>query len=864
MTYEDLQQQELHEKVDSTEKKLNDLQKEVTDLSIISKLRKKKDIENELNTVKTDLEELKKNANLSDTDKEKITKMETTNTELLASIQTELFDLKWDIENQWQDATRRQKNKTNVLIGAGTLGIWLLILRWRKKIQERKAAENPDAPPKKWWLLWTLGAAAIGVGTFFGIKAIVGPEKWRQFRNWLWLKDKEWDNEEEAETETINEDLSAEEIQKRNEYIEKSIKESTTMPITIDYGPDKDLFEKKWCPKTISFDANNQNIMLGQNNKINIKTKPFTLWGKSIISSRFQTIQPVANGFEVTMQTGHVEWFRPVMQMQKVTISKEEFIAMLSPYYTQQTQEYDVNINNGGENIPLHISTSREIQSQVWEDVDAVFESLNTFKKGQYTKFGTSINGYYKSLNGINNEYGQDSDLLWSWAETDEKLEKNIGAIPAMMDEKFDNVGDIIKDTMLERVKNIWDITTDKIAGFLEKYKDNPTFGKVLSKLSSFLGNLFSNWGTIDMRKLEEVFQSDPGMKQKVSLLMWKMSKIKWYLADHQDSILTKIKSEHPSRTESQQKDELKRIYLDLKIVGENASSASALKTLETYGLLNRLNENREFTVKAQKIAAELQRDIQATNISRDVATIADRGNIEYDPSTQRLRSRWLSTEIEIVSKDNNKTVYKLKNGKIGLGIEFTDIRELLWTANFLNWTDYTYKKNLLKTHGSKLLNMALPDFLGIYCPKFQYVDTNVYTASDPNKWIVGTAINVAEKIPWVWSLLWIAKTVVKTAAEVVPVVWTVVNGVRSVSVAGTTGIRTESDIMNSGTWSTGVMSKDKIEQNAPTLLSGNNMDSFVAYMNQRMVHFDPLDDFWQKMKRMWGTIAESLTRLVG
>lgn len=94
MTYEDLQQQELHEKVDSTEKKLNDLQKEVTDLSIISKLRKKKDIENELNTVKTDLEELKKNANLSDTDKEKITKMETTNTELLASIQTELFDLK--------------------------------------------------------------------------------------------------------------------------------------------------------------------------------------------------------------------------------------------------------------------------------------------------------------------------------------------------------------------------------------------------------------------------------------------------------------------------------------------------------------------------------------------------------------------------------------------------------------------------------------------------------------------------------------------------------------------------------------------------------------------------------------------------
>lgn len=94
MPIENLQSQELHEKVDSTEKKLNDLQKEVTDLSVVSKLWKKKDIEKELNVVKTDLEELKKNTNLSDADKEKITQMEATNTELLANIQTELFDLK--------------------------------------------------------------------------------------------------------------------------------------------------------------------------------------------------------------------------------------------------------------------------------------------------------------------------------------------------------------------------------------------------------------------------------------------------------------------------------------------------------------------------------------------------------------------------------------------------------------------------------------------------------------------------------------------------------------------------------------------------------------------------------------------------
>lgn len=880
MSIENLQPQALHEKVDSTEKKLNDLQKEVTDLSIISKLRKKKDIEKELNVVKTDLEELKKNTNLSDTDKEKVNKMETTNTELLASIQTELFDLKWDIENQWQDATRRQKNKKNTLIWVSTLGIWLLIMRWRRKRQERKAAENPDAPPKKWWFLWALGTAAIGVGTFFGVKAIVGQERWGKFRNWLWLKDKEEYNEDEEETETINENLTAEEVQKRNEYIEKSIRESTTMPITIDYGTDKDDFEKKWYPKIISFDPEKQSILLGNKDKITLKTDTFTLEGKSVIRSRFEKIEQRDGKFEVTMKTGVVNGYTPVLESKKVIITKDEFIAILSPYYTEQKTEYTVQLNNNGQNIPLRVWASRERQQSNDDmDADIIFEKLTTFKKGQYTKFGNSINNYYKTLYSMNSKYGQQSDLLWAWAEDDEKFEQNVWSIPAMMDEKFDNVGDIIKDTMLKRVKNIGDITTEKMAGFLEKYKDNPTFGKIMGKISGFLTDLFSRGGTIDTTKLEEVFQNDPDMKKKVSIVIWKMSKIKWYLVDQQDMLVDKIKEIHPNFSDAEQKAELKKIYLDLKIVGESSSSDSALKTLEKYGLLNSINEDREFTIKAEKAAAELQAQIEAapTPSDRDAEKIADRGKIEYDAKTQRIRSRGVSTEIEIVSKNpenslfgkympglsnlpwSSDNIYKLKNGNIGLDIEFRSISELVWTANFLNWVDYTYKKNILKEYGHRWSNMLLPDMLKFYSPKFEFVDTNVYIEEDENRWVVGTGVNIIKKIPVVWWFFWAAVNVAKE----VPVVGDVVKWVMWASVSGTTGIVTQSDLLWSWTRSRWVMSKDQIEKNASSLLYGDRMDTLTAYMNKRIIHYDPFDDFWNKMLRMWGKVAEWINTMV-
>ncbi len=866
MSIENLQPQALHEKIDSTEKKLNDLQKEVTDLSVISKLRKKKDIEKELNIVKTDLEELKKNTNLSATDKEKVTKMETTNAELLASIQTELFDLKWNIEQEWEDATRRQKNKKNTLIWVSTLGIWLLIMRWRRKRKERKAKKNPDAPEKKWWFLWVLGTTAIGLGTFFGIKAVVGKEKWGKFRNWLWLKDKEKDeNKEEQDdqegVETINENLTAEEVQKRNEYIEKSIRESTTMPITIDYGTDKDDFEKKWCPQTISFDPETQSILLGDKDKITLQTDTFTLEGKSVIRSRFEKIEQRDGKFEVTMKTGGVMGFTPVLESKKVVMIKDEFIAIISPYYTEEKKEYTVQLNNNGQNIPLRIWTSRERQ-QLNENVDAdvLFENLNTFKKGQYTNFGNSINNYYKTLYSMNSKYGQQSDLLWAWAEDDEKFEQNVWSIPAMMDEKFDNGGDIIKDTMLERVQHIGDITTQKIAGFLEKYKDNPTFGKIMGKISGFLTDLFSSWKTIDASKLEDVFTSNPEMKQKVSLIIWKMSKIKWYLVDQQAMLIQKIKEENPNLTDAEQKTTLKNIYLNLKLVGETSSSASVFKTLEKYGLLNNINEDRAFTAKAQKAAADLQTQIEATPTpsDRDAETIADRGKIEYDPKTQRLRSRWLSTEIEIVSRANT-SVYKLKNGKINLDIEFTNIKELVWTANFLNWMDYTFKKNILKEYSDRWVNMLLPDFIKRYSPKFQYVDTNVYISEDPNKWVVGTATSIAKKIPLVWGLLWKAID----GAKDIPVVWNVVKWVMWVSISGTKGITTESDIMWSLTWSKWVMSKSQIEKNAPTLLVGSNMNTFAAYMNTRMLHFDPWDDLWHKMKKLSTKVAEWINTML-
>lgn len=107
--------------------------------------------------------------------------------------------------------------------------------------------------------------------------------------------------------------------------------------------------------------------------------------------------------------------------------------------------------------------------------------------------------------------------------------------------------------------------------------------------------------------------------------------------------------------------------------------------------------------------------------------------------------------------------------------------------------------------------------------------------------------------------MFWAAVNVAKE----VPVVGDVVKWVMWASVSGTTGIVTQSDLLWSWTRSRWVMSKDQIEKNASSLLYGDRMDTLTAYMNKRIIHYDPFDDFWNKMLRMWGKVAEWINTMV-
>lgn len=293
-------------------------------------------------------EEIKKKLeeqNLEITTVEQLKKIEQSNS--IASFKEEMEQLK----NSW-----REKNKKKVWRGVG-ITWWFFLLR--KLFKKKREKEEEKKEKKRYQKVWKwLGIWAASVWAFFGVKALVWEERWNKF----WGTEKNDEEKEDQETswthEEINKDLSKEEVEKRNKCITKSIKDSTEYPIKINYWSDKTTLEAKWCPKEIWFDEWSQSILFGDK-KLWIKTDEFqkntSYWKATVTETKFKDIKHKWDKIELTIKAKWKIWIFPKEQEEKVQISKDIFIDILSPYYEKNKTSYNVNIDSGEDNIPLHV-----------------------------------------------------------------------------------------------------------------------------------------------------------------------------------------------------------------------------------------------------------------------------------------------------------------------------------------------------------------------------------------------------------------------------------------------------------------------------------------------------------------------------
>ncbi len=278
---------------------------------------------------------------------EQLKKIEQSNS--ISSFKQEMDQLK----GSW-----RERNKKTVWRSAGIAWWFFLLRKLFKKKEEKKDEEKPEK--KRYQKVWTrLGIWAASVWAFFGIKALVWEERWNNF--WWTEKEEEGKEEQEESSSTnpeIDKNLSKEEIEKRNKHITKSIKDAKKYPITIDYWTDKTVLEAKWCPKEIWFDEWSQSILFGDK-KLLLKTDKFKTdtpyWKATVTETKFKNITHKWDKIELTIKAKWKIWFFTKEKEEKVLVSNDVFVDILSPYYEGNNTSYKVNIKNGQDKIPLNV-----------------------------------------------------------------------------------------------------------------------------------------------------------------------------------------------------------------------------------------------------------------------------------------------------------------------------------------------------------------------------------------------------------------------------------------------------------------------------------------------------------------------------
>ncbi|MCK9467038.1 MAG: hypothetical protein M0P94_01805 [Candidatus Absconditabacterales bacterium] len=137
---------QLNLRVDNIDKQLSNLKSEISSLNESSKLDYFQKLETTISKTKEELDNLKNDPNISQNDLDKVLNIEKKYNTLLENFHGELSSLETSIQvdknkNKNEDENKpnwRERNKKTVLIGAGTLGVGLLIRHWWKKRKEKK------------------------------------------------------------------------------------------------------------------------------------------------------------------------------------------------------------------------------------------------------------------------------------------------------------------------------------------------------------------------------------------------------------------------------------------------------------------------------------------------------------------------------------------------------------------------------------------------------------------------------------------------------------------------------------------------------------------------------------------------------
>lgn len=533
--------------------------------------------------------------------------------------------------------------------------------------------------------------------------------------------------------------LTTEELAKRNKYITDSINATTTFPIVINYGTDKTALEAKWCPSKIDFDASSQSIKFG-NDQLKASVGSFTTqssYGEATVDSiSINTISYAWDKFKLNV-TGTWTVDIPLLgaqsktDTQEVDVSKAQLLQMLTPYYQDNKGKYSVSLADSKWNaVPVTIekigwttNTPNNAPSNVPQTAyEKEFATLEQRKQSQYTDLSNNVIATYGgivSFAGTNNL----PPLIKNYDPSVNQLPQNPWSIAYMMDKSFDKVGDIISDGFFNKVANTANLGVDYVAEFLTKYKDTKYVGGVLDTVGWWLKGLITT--PTSETDIKTKLANDPEGMKRISVLIKQIAIFRFFITE-------KRKVLKDQYIKSGMKDPELSATLDakidnLKITGATETDPSFYQTLKENNLIN--------TTISAEITAGLVINKSATLIQKKIEETAkktnfqwERGNLTFDYTTSTLTSRWKSTKLEIAADGK----VKIKD----LDINFATIEEAVRFANATNRFTNRYfsvrekAKGTVGVGGNILYRSGSGFRHGIFEDVSRAIDTRVLSAS--------------------------------------------------------------------------------------------------------------------------------------
>jgi len=516
-------------------------------------------------------------------------------------------------------------------------------------------------------------------------------DRWDDFKELIgWKKkekkeDKEDEKEESVVPETqsipevvdINAKLTPEQITLRNKYIQKSVMDTTSIPVVIDYAWDKDVLVESKAPESISFDAVSQSIILGDAKlqlsfpEFTMKVDSGTIFGvvdDKVTKVSIQDIKVSWNEFIIDAKgTWSAKWMGQTKDM-SITLSKEKFYDLLKPYLDTNAASYKSTIDINGEKIPLSIETSWSIERD-----DAVENPIfATYQSTLYNKYSpvdrwyldglgtTSKDMYIQATEWVNK--GRLPPLLQKYDET--VVEWLNGKTMAVVAESFTKVGDIIDDTFLQKIGTKTNDIIWWIIDFLSKHED--------SKLLGWLAKIVNTWakrvqwlvagrhGDAQKEKnfrkdLENAFADNPALKKDIENTTKQLVLVRFYFTEKKALLAEK--------------------WIDVSTFGD-LSIPQAIALLDDNDILNAdISTVTQTGIEFNRMSGAIQEIIQATD---DQSNFSEkRGVIKFNYETNELESRWEETKINIYEGGK----YKID----GFDILFSDPKEVVRLANASN-----------------------------------------------------------------------------------------------------------------------------------------------------------------------------------